>query len=75
MSNMLSDDEDDISERLATAMPTASSSALGVPGNFGTVSGTLGVHESDSSPATKPAKVAFSPLKQASSSNEASASG
>ena len=72
---MLSGDEDDISERLATAMQTANSSARGVPDASSTVSGAPGVPESDSSPATKPAKVAFSPFQQASSSTEASASG
>ena len=72
---MLSGDEDDISERLTTAMQTANSTTRGVLDDSSTVSDALGAHESDSSPATKPARVAFSPFKQASTSNEASASG
>lgn len=74
---MLSVEEDDISERLATAVQTANSSAQGDLDDSSTVSytGTFGVHESDTSPATKPAKVAFSPFKQASSSHDANASG
>ena len=74
---MLSLDEDDISERLATALPTANSSVRGDPGASSTVSniGALEGDHSESSPATKPAKVVFSPFKQAISGNESSASG
>lgn len=66
---MLSGDDDDVSERLATAMQTANSSGRGVPDDFTTASGA---HESDSSPANKPAKVAFSPFEQASSNKDVS---
>ena len=71
---MLSD-EDDINDRLATAVQTASSSAPNFSDDLSTNSGARGVHGADNSPATKPAKVAFSPFEQASSSNEAHASG
>lgn len=69
---MLSGDEDDISERLATAMRTANSSGRGVTDDVSTRSAAPAAHESDSSPANKAAKVAFSPFEQASSSKDVS---
>ena len=71
---MLSGDEEDISERLATATQTANSSGRGVTDDVSTGSGAPAAHESDSSPANKPAKVAFSPFEQASSSKDVNAS-
>lgn len=71
---MLSGDEDDISERLATAMQAANSSGPGVRYDVSTGSGAVEAHESASSPADKPAKVAFSPFEQASSSKDVSTS-